>query len=822
MADPSSVQNMRVYEIPRWRIDIADRLDWRRRDILSDLERILLICSPSPLNSAAGGFVPRYRLPATIREACERVTIDLPARPEAIPDAELSANLNTLIDNEAEFLNKMREDGHDLGPEISPESFRAIKENLGGHLRTVNGLFIDMDLLNEVPGEDFRARVRPGFFSDGMGRSMALHWDRMQSIHELDGVEFDDLRLSLGVYVNIWRLLVVQTWWGLMVVMLCVLLKPLNPLFIVGYGVPAAHMFTQSTIALLATETSTDDCLHPGVIQHPHIRTLMASPQYPGFLSVVGRLLIVSTGPSPNQLALYLPMIHPGHEFYRPWLLLCLLRVGFLVAFKGHVTRRVLAHLAASSPPDNTADGRRAVLLAVREEVEKRLEKEGLATLLTEWLVQLQDAETADGVLRGRHVVHGELVRYESGRSKLTRGRTSGSVAVGQPFSRERSGQLDQLRQLAHTASRNGLQTFSGPQGCAPHSELFGQWLLGREEGVSLLWSANRYGRSRDAFEAVQRDYQRLASYNKLEALRDRQALEGRYGSYRRAVLLVRFETAARETLRGKCTDFAQATRVMTCSVCLEPDIGHDQNTQHRCHIEDDADKCTVMTIGARSTVSRFGNYLRVMFLHELIEYPRMLDFVTEDDLTEMGISSTPALRFLTDASGFPLPSLPPGLDLSGLEDLVWHREDTEPRILLASALVIALRAMAEKGDLSRAEQDKLTLGDIYSRHQHTLSNKKFGTSLMSAIAHNSRRVKVCIHLVKNCGMVSVRSSKYDKWVQMEHVCNRGKGEKPIEAEHQFLEVSRFVGLPYVLQRVCVYKAFVEGEEGFKRVLAWG
>ncbi|KIM34067.1 hypothetical protein M408DRAFT_325588 [Serendipita vermifera MAFF 305830] len=815
MADPSLVQNMRVYEIPRWRVDIADRLDWRRRDILSDLERVLLICSPSPLNSAAGGFIPRYRLPAAIREACERVALGLPARPEATPNAELSANLNTLIDREADFLRQMREDGHDLGPEISQEAFRAIKENLGGHLRTVNGLFIDMDLLNEVPGEDFRARVRPGFFSEGMGRAMALHWDRMQVIHKLDGVDFDaDFRQNLGVCIDIWRLLVVQTWWGLMVVMLCVLLKPLNPLLIVGYGVPAAHMFTQSTLALLAVETNTNDRLHPGVVHHPHIKSLMAPPQYPDFLSVVGRLLIVSTGPSPNQLALYLPMIHPGREFHRPWLLLLLLRVGFLVTFKGHVTRRVLAHLAASSPPDNTADGRRAFLVAAREDVEKRLEKEGLETLLAKWLVQLQEAETADAVLRGRHVVHGELVRYESGRSKITRGRTSGSVAVGQPFSRERSQQLDQLRQLASTSSQNGFQVFSGPQGCSPESELYGQWLLGREEGVSLLWSANRYGRSPEAFIAVQRDYQRLASYNKLEALRNRQALSDRYGSYRRAVLLVRFDTAARETLRGKFTDFAQATRVVTCNGCLEPDIGHDQNTQHRCRIEDEADKCTAMINRARGTVSQFGGYLRVMFLHELIEYPRMLDFVTEDDLTEMGISSTPAIQFLTDASGSPLLFLPPGLDLSGLEDLVWHREDTEPRILLASALVIALRAMAER--------ESLPLGDIYSRQQHTLSNKKFGTSLMSAIAHNPRKVKVCIHTVEGCGMVSVRSSKYNKWVQMDHMCNRNAGEKPVESEHRFLTVSGFVGLPYILQRVYVYKALVEGDDAFKEVLMWG
>lgn len=192
------------------------------------------------------------------------------------------------------------------------------------------------------------------------------------------------------------------------------------------------------------------------------------------------------------------------------------------------------------------------------------------------------------------------------------------------------------------------------------------------------------------------------------------------------------------------------------------------------------------------------------------------MDFLTEEDLEKMGIYPTLAIKILTGANG----SLPPGLDLSFVGDkLVWHRNDTEPRILFASALDVALRAMAEAQDVERDEKDKLMLGDIFSSQQSNFSNEKFVKSLVEAVAHNPHKVKVCIHTMGDCGMVTVRSAKYSPSHQMDHTCSRDK--KSNKDEYQFLEVSKFVGLPYVVQRFCVYMALVEDKKDFKKLLMW-
>jgi hypothetical protein len=348
-------RKIRVFEIRPWRIPINDPLEWRRRALLQDLERILVFCLPLSLNSALGGFIPRYRPPAHIAAACEQVASSLPPPVDGVPDAELSSKLDSLIDKEAEFFNKMRADNHPVGPKISDAAFRAVKENLSGFLRTINGFVVCLWLLRDITRETFVGAIKPGFFPDDMGRSMAILWDSFEEIHRYNGFDTDpSLRSRLGSFLDVWRLIIVHRYWGLMIVTLIILLEQLDPLLIIGFSAPVSYIFLNSILLDIATDTKLDGRLKQKILDHPRIKSLMSPPTFRDFQDFVGKLQIVSTGSEPHQLSLYLPVIHPGRNFYRPWVLSHLLQVGFLVTFKGIVAQRVLAHLVRRHHPEKT------------------------------------------------------------------------------------------------------------------------------------------------------------------------------------------------------------------------------------------------------------------------------------------------------------------------------------------------------------------------------------------------------------------------------------------------------------------------------------
>jgi hypothetical protein len=403
----------------------------------------------------------------------------------------------------------------------------------------------------------------------------------------------------------------------------------------------------------------------------------------------------------------------------------------------------------------------------------------------------LKDAETVDAMLRGKHVVHGELVRNSTGNPRCYRNRDTGAVAKGERGSPERLAQLDELVRAARITVDNGLAVLRGPGGCTPLEEAFATWFLSSGKGVSLLWSANRLGRSEETFAAVLNEKDRLAKYNKVEALASRRQEAERYGGYRRSVFIKRLERGVVDILRGRVSPFAQAIVVAVCDHCGEGDIGFDQNTQHRCTIEDEKNDAHLIKLGARGATAQFSQYLRVLYLHDLLNHPITLDYVNEEDLDELGVYSVPALEYLTGDDGKRLPDLPPAIDISTLDgDVIWRREDTPPHMLLASAMDVAARTTAEAFDAQndskattsfgplRPDKRRAMLGSIFAPSQDKLWADSFWDSVAAAIAYNRRKVLICHHTEATCMTFSVRSANAERRAQYSHVCNRGAGVK--------------------------------------------
>jgi hypothetical protein len=224
-----------------------------------------------------------------------------------------------------------------------------------------------------------------------------------------------------------------------------------------------------------------------------------------------------------------------------------------------------------------------------------------------------------------------------------------------------------------------------------------------------------------------------------------------------------------------------------------------------------------------------------VLYLHDLLDHPITLDYVSEEDLDELGVYSVPAIEYLTSDDGRRLPDLPPAIDISTLDgDVIWRRENTPSHMLLASAMDVAARTTAEASDARndskastsfgslRPDTKRAMLGSIYAPSQDKLWADPFWNSVEAAIAYNPRKVLTCHHTDPTCLTFSVRAANAERRTQYSHACNRGGGGQTVnQAEYVFGQASSFGQLPYVIQRVCIFKAIIEKDERCGRILMW-
>jgi hypothetical protein len=241
VADVGAIKH---FVVTPWTLPIDDPLEWRTRGLLRDLERVFILCLSSPLNSASGGGPPLHRPPAPIRTKFEKVLAGLPPKVIPTPKPDLSEALASQIDEEVKFFQHMRENNQDVGQEMCPAALEAVKRDLCDHIATVNGHVISVNVMKDITAEDFRGRITSGFFTPVMGRGMVLRWDMMGDILRMDGELLSfDTRFLLGPYLDIWRLILIHRWWGLLAIMLAILLGILDPFLVIGHSAPVGHLF---------------------------------------------------------------------------------------------------------------------------------------------------------------------------------------------------------------------------------------------------------------------------------------------------------------------------------------------------------------------------------------------------------------------------------------------------------------------------------------------------------------------------------------------------------------------------------------------------
>ncbi|PVF92474.1 hypothetical protein CPB86DRAFT_877871 [Serendipita vermifera] len=521
--------------------------------------------------------------------------------------------------------------------------------------------------------------------------------------------------------------------------------------------------------------------------------------------------------------------LDPGTGRYQPSLLDIRMKIEFLVTFKAHVTRRLLeAHLL--NDPTFTQPGRRkAGLEGVEEKVETLLSMCEVEQEIEDCRIQLQNLETAEGKLKGKHVVAGELIHAP--RKKRNHKICRGVVALGEKFSEEREKHLEELRRAAELMDKtDSISTILGPGNCHPSTKMYEDWFLNLREGTSLYLSANRLGRSLESMESAAAESDRISKWDKEKYLQYRIEQAELHGSHPKAVFYERFWVAVAmlsngKTMRsnGKKITFFSAVCIGPCDECNALDLRLDHNTKHRCKVDSDPYNIVTRQYGKESTsdmIIPYFDLFRPVTIDEIYEYPGVVELISEDAMASFGYYEEEAIGHLLNDEGEPLSLLPRGLDPHLLEDTtIWRRDSTPSHVLIAAALNKLLRIYAE--------QNGNYIGDTASCKASELWNESVDKKVYRLVT-NRKRVDYIEH--RPCGYMSLWDRKVPghRRYQSHKVCPKDESSQSADdgqidraLQYRSGRVNKFLDLPYVLMRVYAYKALIEKDERFLRVLKW-
>jgi hypothetical protein len=203
--------DIKVFEILPLRRPIEDKLDFRRVRVLSDIEQVLVACTPPSLNSNPGGFIPRYKPQKALLTKCKRAMGSSPEKAIGVRDEELIRKLSNQVDEEIEYFEIMRGSGHSVGPPATPQAVSALKSHLLDRLTLINGSVSSLCLFKDITREELLNVVEPGFFSPDKGYAMSFHWHLLKITLATDGVEIDR---DGGNYLSLSNLDIPAPWRG--------------------------------------------------------------------------------------------------------------------------------------------------------------------------------------------------------------------------------------------------------------------------------------------------------------------------------------------------------------------------------------------------------------------------------------------------------------------------------------------------------------------------------------------------------------------------------------------------------------------------------
>lgn len=527
------------------------------------------------------------------------------------------------------------------------------------------------------------------------------------------------IRALQGSFVDFWRFVEEHELWGLLVVILHLYLATINPYFVHVQSSVVCRVFTSHTLVDLPRELGLAHlsgpeamkAISPDILDKKILAQSRNARLQEDFIDRLGTLQLMRYGPGELQFCNVLFNHDPSTAFYHQHLFssthrrLLLLNMKFIITLRG-----TEAHQARVDPPGDV-DSKLQFLANIREEVEGIMEVSGLATLLKEEIEDYRKFQVGLGALRairasnrpkkgeratrdmyrGGEDEEGEEMSRSSRKSGLPR--YHGLLARGEPYSKERMAQLEDLVRDDEMEETMGLPPPMIWNRRRPRDEIFRQEFMGVKLNLSFLRSCNAAGRTEEGRTARQKAAQeagvRFGNWQKEQhaARREAKAIEfgGDWGAAEQWEMT---QSIIVEVQRDQTrNNFENLPRMGTCKVsCERLAFGNSKNASNRCR-QDSA----LFDISS----TKFDHYEWVMLLHDVIDHPgllpsvrakaRALAFVVKEE-TVVCVES-PALEVLEGA--------PFHVDLTRLEGVgIYHLPSESPTFKRLMAMDVALRAM--------------------------------------------------------------------------------------------------------------------------------
>lgn len=181
---------------------------------------------------------------------------------------------------------------------------------------------------------------------------MSSHWNMKSYIAKIDKRPLDQLRYSMGSYIDLWQFCQCGQWWALTATLLRQYINAHRPLFTMIYGQDALSALVgghADELDKVAPEN--DDFVY---LQSPYIRKHQKAPntntQYTQKVGKIERVKVQSTW------TLIMGKLHPGYFKRYPECRLNLQILYVLIEIYSDLVERVAAVQASSTPRSPTDD----------------------------------------------------------------------------------------------------------------------------------------------------------------------------------------------------------------------------------------------------------------------------------------------------------------------------------------------------------------------------------------------------------------------------------------------------------------------------------
>ncbi|KAJ6520472.1 hypothetical protein C8R45DRAFT_919214 [Mycena sanguinolenta] len=614
------VVDFETYHVVGLDTPITNPLEVRTNPLISHKERVLrAVLGAMALNSDHGGVRPNL-LPSPFLTTLKEKAFELcPAPPfplgqERAPRVERL--VRKLLEDEADVMRRRGD------PEIDENAFENLQRYAADVVRVRQGRVVKLELAKDVPREVFQG-TSGGYWVDTVGLGPQEHRHMLRVLHptipNTGNLSIDVLAQHVGPILDFWRLILLHLLYWLHVLWLSRMLGVIRPIVLVSQSNPIAAMVQAGDLTGAWQHLSDGDrqALQAGTtpdgldIRLPERRYRHLRGE--DFTKLIGKPVIIRTGPNPAHLSIHLPHADYGRLKYDP----ILKRKRWNVDFFVEVVSEIFVRMAATAlDREGAIDWEDA--LAVRQFLEGIMaaaqvviEESGVGAALAAAKNAARREELSVSFLRALRT---SKLRHEQWVESGQEGNAQGArtTITAAPAGEQREAQLEAILEQAWML--DSFDLLPDPDHLAPYehailSDTWPGWFRKLKDGADVVNAANAKGRNEAGVVRARANQARIGPWSHANAV---QVVVDPVAFARQQMRRAISQTAP--VAKYTVNEFDKSARMGRCTICQTFVVGHHNQSYHKC------------TDGTRHLLNKeeFPDLERILYAHDILGNPSM------------------------------------------------------------------------------------------------------------------------------------------------------------------------------------------------------